>query len=187
MDYTKTAASVRVLEARQRTMGLIIVLLSLALLVACFTVLKMSGTEKTVIVPAGLNKTFWITQDRASNEYLEQMGGFIGWLVLDVTPQSIDWKKQALLTYMAPDAAADMKTRIELEADRLKKLNASTYFVIQALAPDERNQSVGLAGQLRTQINGVNTSAVDKRYIVEFEQSGGKVHVKNFKEISNVP
>ena len=33
---------------------------------------------------------------RDSHEYLEQMGSFIAWLILDVTPASIDWKKDVL-------------------------------------------------------------------------------------------
>ena len=31
------------------------------------------------------------------------MGSFIAWLVLDVTPVSIDWKKDILLGYVEPE------------------------------------------------------------------------------------
>jgi hypothetical protein len=46
------------------------------------------------------------------------MGSFIAWLVLDVTPASIDWKKDILLGYVEPEQYGPLKTRQEVEAER---------------------------------------------------------------------
>jgi conjugal transfer pilus assembly protein TraE len=89
-------------------------------------------------VPPSINKTFWVTRDKASSEYLEQMGSFIAWLVLDVTPASIDWKKDILLGYVEPDQYGPLKTRQEVEAERLKRINAATVFAPQQLVPSEK-------------------------------------------------
>ncbi|MFX8466458.1 TraE/TraK family type IV conjugative transfer system protein, partial [Acinetobacter baumannii] len=86
--------------------------------------------------------------------YLEQMGAFIAWLVLDVTPASIDWKKDILLGYVEPDQHGELKTRQELEAARLKRINASTFFMPQQLVPSEDTQTVVVRGRLRTLVNG---------------------------------
>ena len=53
---------------------------------ALVVILNLLGTVRTVVVPPSLNKTFWVTRDKASNEYLEQMGSFIAWLVLTSRP-----------------------------------------------------------------------------------------------------
>ena len=88
-------------------------------------------------MPPSINKSFWVSRDKASGEYLEQMGAFIAWLVLDVTPASIDWKKDILLGYVEPDQHGELKTRQELEAARLKRINASTFFMQQQLVPEQ--------------------------------------------------
>ena len=88
-----------------------------------------------------------------------------------------------LLKWCLPDNAGALKTRQELEATRLKKLNASTYFQLQQLVPDEETQSVLLTGFLLTQVNGVKTSDVQKTYRADFIFRGGRVHLKDFKEV----
>ena len=140
---------------------------------------------RTVVVPPSLNKTFWVTRDQASNEYLEQMGSFIAWLVLDVTPASIDWKKDILLGYVEPDQYGPLKTRQEVEAERLKRINAATVFAPQQLVPSEEGQSVVIRGRLRTLVNGFETANDLKAYRVEFSYAGARMHLKSFKEVPN--
>jgi conjugal transfer pilus assembly protein TraE len=116
---------------------------------------------------------------------LEQMGSFIAWLVLDVTPASVDWKKDILLGYVEPEQHGELKTRQELEAARLKRINASTFFMPQQLVPSEDAQSVVVRGRLRTLVNGLETSNDLKAYHVDFGYSGGRMHLKTFKEVPN--
>ena len=47
-----------------------------------------------------------------------------------------------LLGYVEPDQHGELKTRQELEAERLKRINASTFFMPQQLVPSEEDQSV---------------------------------------------
>lgn len=158
-------------------------ILSLCLLLALSIIYRIAGTERTIITPPSVSKTFWIEDGRGSNDYLVQMSSFVAYLMLDVTPKSIEWKKDMLLKWCLPDNAGAIKTRQELEATRLKKLNASTYFQLQQLAPDEETQSVLLTGFLLTQVNGVKTSDVQKSYRADFIFRGGRVHLKDFKEV----
>ena len=138
---------------------------------------------RTVIVPPSINKSFWVTRDKASSEYLEQMGSFIAWLVLDVTPSSIDWKKDMLLGYAEPDQHGQLKARQEVQAERLKRINASTVFAPQQLVPNEDAQHVIVHGRLRTLVNGLETANEAKAYLVEFGYAGARMHLKTFKEI----
>jgi type IV conjugative transfer system protein TraE len=128
---------------------------------------------------------FEVTHDHASNEYLEQMGSFIAWLVLDVTPASIDWKKDILLGYVEPDQYGPLRTRQEVEAERLKRINAATVFAPQQLVPSEEGQSIVIRGRLRTLVNGFETANDLKAYRVEFSYAGARMHLKSFKEVPN--
>lgn len=185
MDFDRLSGDIKELRRRNRSLGLAVGLLAGGHVLALIVVLNLLGSVRTVIVPPSINKSFWVSRDSASNEYLEQMGSFIAWLVLDVTPSSIDWKKDLLLTYADPDLHGVLKTRQEVEATRLKRINASTSFVPQQIVPSEDSQSVVVRGRLRTLVNGLETTDDAKSYLVAFAYSGGRMHVQTFKEVSH--
>ena len=153
------------------------------LLLQSASLYRVIGTERVVVTPPNVTAAFWCRDDACGSSYLEQMGGYVAWLILDVAPTSIDWKLNSLLGFVAPDTVGVLKQRQELESDRLKRLNASTYFQPQQLAPDEAKQTVRLTGLLHTQINGQNTPPVPKTYEAEFGAKGGRMHLTGFKEI----
>jgi len=183
MDFDRLSGDLKELRRRNRTLGISVGLLAAGHVLALAAVLNLLGAVRTVVVPPSINKSFWVTRDKASGEYLEQMGSFVAWLVLDVSPSSIDWKKDMLLGYVEPDQHGAMKTRQELEATRLKRINATTSFAPQQLVPSEDAQSVVVRGRLRTLVNGVETANDLKAYLVEFGYAAGRVHLRTFKEV----
>lgn len=184
MDFAKLDHDLKEMRKRNRSLGLTVSGLIFALLLCLVIILNLIGTERTIVVPPSIDKTFWVTKDHASREYLEQMGSFVAWLILDVSPASIDWKKDILLNYVAPDEHGAMKSRQEIEAERLKRINASTSFLPQQLVPHEDKQTVVIRGRLRTQVNGQDTATETKAYLAEFRHTGGRMHLKAFKETS---
>jgi conjugal transfer pilus assembly protein TraE len=184
MDFAKLDNDLKEMRKRNRSLGLAVSGLILALLLCLAIILNLIGAERTIVVPPSIDKTFWVTKNRVSREYLEQMGGFIAWLILDVSPASIDWKKDILLNYVTPDEHGAMKSRQEVEAERLKRINASTSFLPQQLIAHEDRQDVVIRGRLRTQVNGQDTATETKAYLAEFQYAGGRLHLKAFKEIS---
>lgn len=186
MDFERHQNDLRVQRRANRTLGSIVALLTLCQLLSLGVIASIIGSERTVIVPPSIDKTFWVSRDKASTEYLEQMAGFMTWLVLDVSPSpsTIDWRRNVLLNYVAPDRHAAMKTQMDLEADRLRSNNASTSFLIQQLTANDKDQFVLILGRLRRQINGTDVGEPETRaYLTQFEYAGGPVHVRTFKEM----
>jgi conjugal transfer pilus assembly protein TraE len=168
-----------------RLQGAALALLGACLLSSLVLMFNMVGRDRVVVTPPAIDKTFWVAKDRVSSSYLEQMGSFIAYLTLDVSPQSIDWKKTMLLQYVSPDVYGALQTRQEVEADRLRRLNATTQFSVAQLVPNEEAMNVTLKGRLATFINGARTSDIDKEYVAEFEFKGNRVQIRNFKEMGN--
>ena len=185
MDFERLNGDIKDMRRRNRSLGLTVGALAVGHVVALIVILNLIGTVRTVIVPPSIDKSFWVSRDKASSEYLEQMGSFIAWLVLDVTPSSIDWKKGVLLGYVEPGQYGALKTRQEVEAERLKRINASTLFMPQQLVPSEDAQTVVVRGRLRTLVNGFETANDLKAYLVEFSFNGARMHLKTFKELPN--
>ena len=184
MDLAKLNGDLRELRQRNRALALTLAGVITGLLIALLIIVKLIGMERTIVVPPTINKTFWVTHDRVSKEYLEQMASFVAWLILDVTPATVDWKKDVLLNYAAPEQHGALKSRQEVEADRLKRINASTFFLPQQLVANDQDQTVAIRGRLRTQVNGQDTATDTKAYLAEFQYAGGRVHLKAFKEIA---
>ena len=168
-----------------RLQGAALALMGACLLCSLVLMFNMVGRDRVIVTPPSIDKTFWVSKDRVSSSYLEQMGSFIAYLTLDVSPQSIDWKKTMLLQYVSPDVYGVLQTRQDLEADRLRRLNATTQFSVAQLLPNEEAMNVTLKGRLATFINGARTSDIDKEYVAEFEFKGNRVQIRNFKEIGN--
>ncbi|AXA91336.1 type IV conjugative transfer system protein TraE [Massilia sp. YMA4] len=181
-DYEATLSDLRrAIRSRSTVIGM----LSAALLLALSALYHVIGTERTIVSPPNLTGPFSVKGDKYSNAYLEQMGGYVAWLILDVAPSSLDWKKNALLGFVAPDLVGKLKQRQEIEAARLKRLNASTYFLPRQLVPDEEHQRVRIIGLLRTQINGQDTPPVPKTYEATFASNGGRLHLTGFEEVKD--
>ncbi|CAM4151611.1 type IV conjugative transfer system protein TraE [Paracidovorax anthurii] len=183
MDFGRLSGDLKDVRRRNRGLGLAVGTLAAALLLALLVILHLLGTVRTVVVPPSLNKTFWVTADKASNAYLEQMGSFVAWLILDVTPSTIDWKKDILLGYVDPAQYGALKTRQEVEAERLKRINATTAFAPQQLVASEDTQSLVVRGRLRTLINGYETANDLKAYRIDFGHADARMHVIGFKEV----
>ena len=187
MDFERHQNDLRVQRKANRTLGAVLALLGVCQLISLVVIASIVGSERTVIVPPNIDKSFWVSKDKASREYLEQMAGYVSWLMLDVTPTTVDWKRNVLLNWVSPDQHAAMKTKMDLEADRLRTNNASTSFLIQQLTADEKEQSVLVTGRLRRQINGTDVAEPETRsYLAQFHYTGGRVHIQTFKEIANV-
>jgi len=185
MNPQQAQRDLKVLTATVWQQRLTIVGLVLCLGLSLVIMYHLVGRERIVLMPPTLEKSFWVTKDKVSASYLEQMGSFIAYLTLDVSPSSIEWKKSMLLQYVAPDVYGVLQTRQDLEGDRLKRLNATTQFAVAQLVAHEETRTVLLRGRLATFINGARTSDVEKAYIVAFDYAGNRLHLKRFEDVTD--
>ena len=84
MDFERLNGDIKEMRRRNRGLSLTVGVLAAGQILALIVILNLLGTVRTIVVPPSIDKTFWVTRDKASSEYLEQMGSFIAWLVLEV-------------------------------------------------------------------------------------------------------
>lgn len=185
MNPNQANKDLKVLMATVWQQRLAIIGLVLCLGLSLLIMFNMVGRERIVLTPPTIDKSFWVAKDKVSASYLEQMGSFMAYLTLDVSPSSVEWKKGMLLQYVAPDMYGALQTRQDLEGDRLKRLNATTQFSVAQLVPNEDSLSVHLKGRLATFINGTRTSDVEKEYVVLFDYTGNRIQLKRFEELND--
>ena len=173
------------LDSSRRTISYqkLVLLASLALnIVIALIAFRLIGLERVILVPPTINKSFWVESDKVSAEYLEQMGYFLVQLVLNVTPQSVDYQSKLLLQYAAPASYGEIKTAMAVAGERLKRDGAATVFSPRTINVDERALKVAVQGQLTTFISDRRVSEVSKSYLIELQYALGKITIKSFKE-----
>jgi conjugal transfer pilus assembly protein TraE len=67
--------------------------LALALLANAAALLSVAGSERTVLIPPEVHKTFWVSGRKVSADYLQEMAYWYAGLALNITPQVADYQK----------------------------------------------------------------------------------------------
>ncbi len=185
MDANRYADDLDELKRSLKRTQFIALFISLALILALWNALNMFGRDRTVVTPPNLEKSFWITSSTASASYIEQMALWSAGLILDVTADNVEFKSRLLLEYAHPQAHGTLKERQALEARRLKRDNAATYFVMQTIRSVPEQLAAVITGRLNTLINGTPVTQVEKHYLVRFAIDGGRAHLIEFSEAPN--
>jgi conjugal transfer pilus assembly protein TraE len=158
--------------------------LVLAVILQGIAIKSMIGSEKVVITPPEINKSFWVSGTRVSKEYLEEMAYWYAGLALNVTPSTSEYQNRLFLNYAAPSDYGRLQAEIGAQAARLKKANASTQFSVRSMTTDEENLRVTLSGTLYTWVSDKRAGNRGTSYMVGFKKLNGRLYVADFKETS---
>jgi conjugal transfer pilus assembly protein TraE len=149
------------------------------------TTLRLMGSEKTVLVPPEIKRSFWVSGTAVSKEYLEEMAYWYAGLALDITPAAAEYQNRMFLAYAAPSEYGRLQAEMGVRAEFLKKNNAATQFAVRTITVDEKNLRVALSGTLSTWTSDKKAGERNATYMVGFKFMNGKLYVSDFKETSN--
>lgn len=170
-------------DAREvRFMRMLVFWLGVVMLMQTVALFSLAGSEKTILVPPDINRTFWVGSSTASSEYLEQMAYWYAGLALTITPGSADYQDGLFLKYAAPESAGQLQADMGARADFLKKNNTSTQFSVRNIKVDKDNLRVALAGTLDTWVSDKKAGERMATYMIGFKFINGKLYVSKFKE-----
>ncbi len=163
------------------TLGGIVTALVLALLVAWAGM----GATRTVVTPPKIEKSFWITDNTASGEYIDQMAQWVSYLTLDVTPDNVQYKSDLLLKLAHPDYHGALQQKLRVNAEKIRRDNAATSFDIRTIRAAPDALAAVLTGQLKVLINGTPVKNEIRHYLARFDLDGGKAQLIQFKQVKN--
>lgn len=159
--------------------GLVVVIL-----VGTIVVLRLIGNEKTVLTPPDIKRTYWVSGDAVSKEYLEDMAYWYAGLALNITPAVSSYQNGLFLKYAAPSEFGRLQMEMGARAEFLKKNNTATQFSVRNITPDERTLRVALSGVLFTWASDKKAGERQATYVIGFKNMNGKLYVSEFKETS---
>ncbi|OZA31226.1 MAG: type IV conjugative transfer system protein TraE [Hydrogenophilales bacterium 17-61-9] len=185
MRIDKLSGNVAAALGVRKWVVMMFALSQIALVLMLIAFLTRGDTHRETLVPPTIHKSFWVEDDKVSKEYLIEMGVFLAQLYFDVTPQNVDFNHRALKRYIDPRFYGTLEIEAGAYAQKIKKDNASTFMAIAMVMPDEAKQRIAVQGILNTYLGDSRTSQVNKTYVFEFGQRGGRVLLTGMREGKN--
>jgi len=168
-----------------RFMRLLVAGLTVVVLIEAGAMLRLAGAEKTVLVPPEINRSFWVSGNAVSKEYLEEMAYWYAGLALNITPAVSDYQNSLFLKYAAPSEYGRLQAEMGARAEFLKKNNTATQFSVRNVTTDEKDLKVALSGTLVTWTSDKKAGERNATYLVGFKFMNGRLYVSDFKETSD--
>lgn len=152
---------------------------SMLLSVAVFT-----KSEKTVLVPAGLQKEVEVSGYEASSGYVEEMTNFFVTMLLDVTPSDVDYKFKLILKHVSPDSYHALEKHLKEEAQKYKKYNLSTTFIIDEIKMLDSSLEVLVIGKLTSKFLESGSFEKKATYKISYKNVRGRLFIKEFNQVA---
>lgn len=139
--------------------------------------------QKTIIVPAYINKRFYIEGNKASRDYIEAVYDEAVLLLYSFTPDYVEEQYESFLKYLPPDSYNEMALKLRSNAKDFKNNMISRSYTIQHRRIE--NNKYYISGILRTYVQDKPTEQI--RYDIEVTykiDSGGSFieQIKEFKK-----
>ena len=163
-------------------MRVLVAWLGAIVLIQTVVTYSLIGTEKIILVPPEINRSFWVSSNSASSEYLEDMAYWYLGLALNISPSSANYQNERFLKYAAPASSGQLQADMGARADYLKKNSAATQFAVRTVKTDTDNLCVSFAGTLATWVSDKKAADRSANYVICFKFINGKLYVSNFKE-----
>lgn len=157
----------------------------LLLLVLVFSVLVFKRTERVIIVPATVEKEFWVEGEMVSPSYLEQMGCFLGDLLLTRSSHSSDMQLAILMRHVDPAFSVALQPKLQAELEKLQKDNASYIFFKTNVLVEPHTTSVVLKGDRTLFLGDKILSRAKESYRLGFSNFGGRLLLSSVERIES--
>lgn len=183
MNAVAVEANLRSLYFQRNIFACLTVILSLSLVVLSgFLFLKR---ERVVITPAVVAKEFWVDAASVSPTYLEQMGLFVGHLLLHKSSQSAAEQRQVILRHTDASYSGLMRQRlIEEEKGLIQQNIAYTFYPID-IKVDVDKLEVKLSGDRIAFAGSQQVSMQKEAYLLQFIYSGSRLLLKSITALES--
>lgn len=139
-------------------------------------------TEKIILVPPQINKTFWLRGGEVSESYIEEMSVFLVDLLLDQTPANSSYKREMLLKYVDSSRFNEMQNKLMEQENYINENDISTDFNSVTITVDAEKKISKIDGDLITYVADKKISSERVSYLLGFEMVGGKLFLSNFEK-----
>lgn len=158
-------------------------------LIVCFLeaiiIFCLIGKERIVLVPPSIEKTFWVSANSVSPEYLSEMSMFFANLRLNMTPEIAASQREILLRYTDPAYYNNLKEQLIKEADKLNEQHISLAFYPINIKVNNNGLQTIIEGDLKASVGDAPIPTKRVKYLVKYRYDNGRLLIKAFEEVKN--
>ena len=150
------------------------------------TLLLRDQKLTTVLLPMSattLNTPVELTNSEVSEEYLLLVARDFLALSMNNTPENVDFNRMMLLKNVHPASFGEMDVVLKEKALELKRLRASTFFVVDSVDVKPEALSVIFEGMRLHYIGGKETQRMKKRLVMKLRLIAGRLYLERLQEV----
>ena len=168
--------------AENRLLKLVVAVIGLAVLANCFSTYTMARRERTILVPAGINRRVEVTDAGASDGYLDLMTRYALGLALDYTPVTAREQFGEILALYSPEAFPEARKTFYSLADTVETADVSSAFFIGSIKVDRLKGVIEATGVSRQFAQDGSPLGPDKEttYELSYRISDGRFQLTGF-------
>ena len=171
-------------ELKKRNAFLLLALGSIGVnVLLSLTLLFHSPDNRTVLVPVGFEKSFWVDNKGVSASYLAEMTRYFSTLKLNMTPDSSEYQINQILQYTNPRTYGALKADLVKQSDSLKNEGLTSAFFPTNVQVDVPNLSATITGDLSYFVGKEETSSYRVSYVAQYSYDNGRLYLNSFQEV----
>lgn len=161
----------------------VVAILGVALILSLLAIFKLANSTIVTFVPPTISQSFWVSHNKVSAEYLEEMGKYVLQLSENYTPKNIDYKNNSLLEKVDPEYYGVLKVMLAEKAERIKRNDIANVFHETGVQVDEQKQLVKIKGIAHTTVGNEALKPKNQTFLISFKYADGKISIRSIKEV----
>lgn len=145
------------------------------------------GNSREIVVPLELGDKAWIEKSSASDNYVASVILYTVSLLLNVTPENIDFQHEQLLRHVDSSGYERLKTSLLARSARVKDQHVSTVFFPSGdVKIDSKNQVAIIQGDLKSFVGDLALPSEHIKYKIQYQIRDYLPLIKTVEEIKPV-
>lgn len=181
MKKTKFFETIANKNEENNLLRFVVVILTLGILLEGLLMVYMRKNERTLVLPAYIDRKFYVEGEKASPEYIEMMGKYAVELATNYTPETINERINEFMRFIAPSAYNDISTQMLSMAEDIKTYKISQYFI--PLKMTMQDNTITTIGLLRKYTQDKEMANEKAEYRMTFLIQQGRFVITRYEKI----
>ena len=141
-----------------------------------------TGREKIVLIPSSNpDSSYWISNNKISNEYMEIMSRNLLSLTLDVSPETVRSQYDAFLRFVTPDLRSYIVENLKKSAENIINNDIAQSFYVDTIKVVPISQTTYVVGNLATYVNNQQVTNIHQLYKIKYATDDMTVKIKEYR------
>jgi type IV conjugative transfer system protein TraE len=137
-------------------------------------------TERTIIVPSYIDRSFYVEGEKASPEYVAMMSKYAVELITQFTPETVKERINEFMTFIDPSAYKSVSSSLLAMADEAASYRISQYFIRQNMV--QEGNTITVSGVLRKYVQDKELSTTGAVYIMKYSINHGRFVINSYEK-----